>query len=200
MDQLYLWVKDPPPQEVIRQELLSAICHDYRIKTHAFTYVQAYIAKSCPVFWQWISTRLKTSTRLMRFYVTEPYGRLPPHIDGAPITVPFGLNFPVLNCGGTTMTWYDVAADDVERWRDHNEHGYMSSYRLRTAAEERSRVLARLEITSPCFVRNDIMHSVENPNDSWRIMLSIRFPLDAVLYRSISEVIDCAVTDRRPDS
>lgn len=195
MDQLYLWVKDPPPQEIIQQELLAAICHDYRIKTHAFTYIQSYIARKCPVFWQWLAPRLRTETRLMRFYVTEPYGRLPPHIDGAPVTVPFGLNFPVLNCQGTTMTWYGVDSDDVQRWNQHNAHGYMSSYKLREDAESRSTILQQLEITRPCFVRNDIMHSVENPRDTWRIMLSIRFPLHAQRYRTIAEVIDCEVSD-----
>lgn len=192
MQALYQWVKDPPDTAAISSELLSAIKHDHqRLGTHAFTYDQSYMQHHCPRLWQWLGPRIRVPTRLMRFYVTAPRSRLPAHIDGQPVSVPFGLNFPVLNCEGTEMRWYKVRDSDIEPWKQHSEQGYMSSSRLVDGAADRAELLDSVEITRPCFVRNDIMHSVENPRNTWRIMLSIRFPLDPQRYRTIKEVIDC---------
>ena len=190
MNELYKWIDNFDNLNNIQSELLRAITHDYRQKTHAFTYPEKYIADMCPTFWKWLKPRLYVPTRLLRFYVTAPHSELSPHIDGAPVTVPFGLNIPVLNCESTTMTWWDVPKDQIKFFEQHEKYGYMSSYKLREPALATNRILERIEINRPCFVRNDIMHSIENDRDTWRIMLSIRFPLHTIRWRTLEEVMD----------
>jgi len=190
MEALYKWIDHFEDLGLIQQELLAAIQHDYRKHTHAFTYPQQYIAEQCPRFWSWLAPRLLTDTRLMRFYVTAPRSELAPHIDGAPVTVPFGLNIPVLNCEDTTMTWWRVPQDHITRWQEHGDYGYMSSYKMIAGARSSAQIWDQITVARPCFVRNDIMHSVENPRDTWRIMLSIRFPLHPVLWRRLDQVME----------
>jgi hypothetical protein len=190
MQELYRWIDNFDNLDIIQSELISSISHDYKQKTHAFTYPEKYIADRCPTFWNWLRPRLFITTRLMRFYVTAPCSELPPHIDGAPITVPFGLNIPVLNCESTTMTWWQVPNDHIEVFQDHRNYGYMSSYKLVEGAKDTAEIIERIEIDRPCFVRNDIMHSVENNRDTWRIMLSIRFPLHKTRWRTLEEVMN----------
>lgn len=175
-----------PEFDIIQKEVLDSITEDYNSnKTFAFNYDIFETAKRCPKFMSWFLPRNKAPVRLIRFYVTKPYGYLNPHIDGGlPYTSPFGLNIPILNCENTKMFWFEY--DSEEEYPTKPDGYYVAIF---PRNPDRLRKIGELEITKPYFVRNDIMHSVENYNNGPRIMLTVRWPLHSTKYRTLEEVM-----------
>lgn len=187
MDELYKHITIPNFEEVQR-ELLESINYDYVSRgLHAQNFSEEHLTNRCPTFMSWLKSKSKRKFRLLRFNFTPAYSELPHHIDGSFVSVPFGLNVPVLNCHNTKMTWYQCSKE--------NQNGYSTGYgndqHLITPIDvSKLVIIEELELTKPCFVRNDIMHNVKNLNNAVRIMFTVRWDLHPTKFRTIDEVID----------
>jgi hypothetical protein len=187
MKELYKFIKIPN-FDIIQQELLNCIKHDYKSKgLHAFNYEEAYLAESCPTFYAWFKPKIKMPVRMFRFYITPPGEKLKPHIDGNKIraTVPFGLNIPVAGAENTYQIYHDCPPDNIQGGL---KMGYMGG--MHPIDVDRLKEIYRLEILQPCFTNNEVMHSVENTSADFRVMFTVRWILDPIAGRQIDEVID----------
>lgn len=186
MEELYKFVNIPNFREV-QTELLNAIDYDYQSKgKHAKNYTAGYMKLKCPTLMNWLNGKNKSHYRLLRFYFTPPNGALEHHIDGNTPTVPFGLNIPVINCENTSMTWWNC---DEDNFRIPNpDNGYLGAITPKDLSK--ITVKDKLELIKPCFTRNNIMHSIENPNNTTRIMFTVRWGLHPTKFRTIDEVMD----------
>jgi len=188
MDKLYQFV-DIPNLERVQQELLNSIQHDYKLhdRPHAFTYNLEYVAKTCPTLMQWLIPKCKLPLRLLRYYVTPPRQNLGIHIDGGynSPTVPFGLNIPVIGVKDTYQIFYKCDSDNMY---GNTPDGYNQS--LHPKDVSKLVPIDKVEITTPCFTNNSVMHNVENNTDEYRIMFVIRWYLHQTKAREIEEVIN----------
>ena len=186
MEELYRFVNVPNFNKV-QTELFNAIDYDYQSKgKHAKNYTPDYMRLKCPTLMTWLDAKTKTHYRLLRFYFTPPNMVLGHHVDGVYPTVPFGLNIPVMNCENTTMTWWDCSVDNL--YIPTPGGGYLGS--ITPIDVSKTTVRDKLELIKPCFTRNNIMHSVENPNNTFRIMFTVRWVLHSTKFRTIDEVMD----------
>ena len=187
MEELYKYVTIPNFKEVQR-ELLESINYDYASKgLHAQNFSEEHLTNTCPTFMSWLKSKSKREFRLLRFNFTPAYSELPHHIDGSFISVPFGLNVPVLNCHNTKMTWYQCSKE--------NQNGYSTGssndqHSITPIDVSKLEIIEELELTKPCFVRNDIMHTVKNLNNAVRIMFTVRWDLHPAKFRTINEVMN----------
>jgi hypothetical protein len=186
-----LWIPiNIPNFEEIQKELLNMITIEPNVtKTHAVSIDEAIMMEKCPLFMSWLIPRKKQTVRMYRFYITEPYGHLGAHIDGGKnLKVPFGMNIPVLNCQNTFHIFYDCDEDNIKS--DFNK-GYLGGCVPidRSLIKEKT----RLEITRPYFTRNDVLHSIENNNPTYRIMFTVRWALHPTKARNIDEVFDFGI-------
>jgi hypothetical protein len=186
MEELYKFV-NIPNFDKIQLELLNAIDYNYQSKgKHAISYQPSYMRSKCPELMEWLDLRTKLPYRILRYYFTPANDVLEHHIDGSNPRVPFGLNIPVLNCANTTMTWWNCDEDNF--YIPKPIGGYLGSITPKNIAK--ITIKDRLELVRPCFTKNDVMHSVENPNNTIRIMFTVRWFLHSTKARTIEEVID----------
>lgn len=181
-----LWIPfDIPNFKEVQKELSSFVnINQTGTKTHAFTVEQNQMIEKAPTFMEWFLPRNKMPVRIYRFYITEPKGRLHIHIDGfKDCKVPFGMNIPVKNCQNTEHIFYECAEENL---RDANKNGYLGG--CIPVDYNKIKKIGSLEITSPHFTRNDVMHTVRNNNDDYRIMFTVRWELHPTKARTIEEV------------
>lgn len=187
MEELYKYV-NIPNFEYIQQELLNSLW-DYEYKSkglHAANFTEEFLCERCPTLMSWLKLRSKSAFRLLRFYFTPGYGELSPHIDSSFITVPFGLNIPVLNCENTKMIWYNCSPQNQGKPEAIN--GYLQG--IQPLNSNILEVIDQIELVKPCFIKGDVMHSVKNFHESWRIMFTVRWGLHPIKFRKIEDVID----------
>lgn len=183
-----LWLSvDIPDFERIQNELYQLVEIEPGVtKTHAYSVDEKLMAERCPLFMSWFLPRKKQNVRIYRFYITEPFGHLGAHIDGGKILkVPFGMNIPVANCENTSHIFYDCDEDNIQT---ELKEGYLGG----CVPKDRSLIkeISRLEITKPYFTRNDVLHSVENNNPTYRVMFTIRWALHPTIARNLEEVFN----------
>lgn len=186
MQELYRYVHIPNFEE-IQHELIKSINYDYASKgLHACTFSEEHMTEHCPKLMQWLKSRSKSQIRLLRFYFTPGHAELAPHVDSSFITVPFGLNIPVLNCHNTKMLWYNCPKENLVMGAVQSSylHG------LTPIDNSKLEIIEDLEITKPCFVKGDVMHGVKNFNDDIRIMFTVRWGLHPIKFRNIEDVMD----------
>lgn len=186
MKELYIPFSIPRLEEITK-ELLTAIDHDYKEpkKPHAFTYSTSYMQKHCPLFMSWLNPKLKTPVRLFRYYVTPPHQKLGAHIDGTDPRVPFGLNIPLIGSKNTFHSYYDTEPDNLE-YKTLN--GYLGG----TQPKDLSKIkkICDLEITRPYIMNNEVLHSVSNESDEYRVMFTVRWGIHKTLFRNVEDVMD----------
>jgi hypothetical protein len=189
MEELYRYVHIPNFEE-IQRELIESINYDYSSQgLHAQNFTEEYMTEKCPKLMNWLKVKSKSKFRLLRFYFTPGHAELLPHIDSSFITVPFGLNIPVLNCHNTKMTWYHCSKENQSLPVVKN--GYLQG--VCPIDPSKLEIIEELELTKPCFVKGDVMHGVKNFNNTVRIMFTVRWGLHPIKFRSIDEVMD--ITD-----
>jgi hypothetical protein len=176
-----------PNLELVQKELLEAIEHDYKVavKPHAFVYVESYMQEKCPTFMSWLKPKLKQPVRIYRYYVTPPYQKLPIHIDGASITVPFGLNIPVTGCKNTMHTYYKTPKSNLSYV---GGAGYLA--RCEPKDYTKLEKVVDLEIDRPYVTNNEEFHSVTNDTDGYRIMFTVRWAVHPTKFRTVYDVMD----------
>lgn len=183
-----LWIPfDIPKFETVQHELSTFVDLENRsLKTHAFTVSEEEMIEKSPTFMEWFLSRNKMPVRIYRFYLTEPKGRLHIHIDGyKDLRVPFGMNIPVKNCQNTEHIFYQCNEDNL---KDADKDGYLGG--CIPIDYNKIKKIDSLELISPHFTRNDIMHTVRNHNETYRVMFTVRWELHPTRARSIEEVFD----------
>jgi len=170
----------------IQKELIDLVDIDSKKLTHAYSVDEKIIIQKCPIFTNWLFSKKKMPIRAYRFYITEPYGKLGPHIDGTKtLRSPFGLNIPLKNYNNTYMHFYDCPEENI---KNLFKNGYLGGCvpKDKHALVEK----CKLELINPYFVRNDIMHSISNPNPTYRIIFTVRWILHPTKGRTIQEVFN----------
>lgn len=116
-----------------------------------------------------------------RIFQTAPNNSLAIHVDGTnewPKLL--ALNIPIIGCKNTSMDWWT----NVHPTESTHTNEYGKNIQLFDGVN--NQVITQLELTEPCMVRIDIPHSVNNPTEQRRIILTVRFmpePLD--FYNSL---------------
>ena len=95
----------------------------------------------------------------------SPNSEFPVHIDSGISKA--ALNIPLLNCEGTYTHWYSSDHELVE----HAHHGNGKYLGIN---KEFCQLLDTVEMSSPHIIDIGTLHNVVNPNNTWRILLSIR--------------------------
>jgi len=185
MDDLYTII-DLPDLEDCQRELLGLVS-DHDQSSRAWSISEDDLARASPRFWSWFTAHSIRPLTMLRVFVTAPRGHLQVHIDGdSRLAYPFSLNIPIQGTENTTHTFWDPGPLGKLNLRDVPLAHYLSA--CVPLNPRQISVLERIEILSPCFVKSDCLHSVENPKDSPRIMLSLRWDCHPELYRQPGDV------------
>jgi hypothetical protein len=104
-------------------------------------------------------------------FVRAPRVRAPIHVDGDSEDKLryLAINLPIANCAGTYQNYYAIPTSNLEFIEDRGNR-----YRAYTK-EARPEIIDKVEITEPYLLRVDMPHDVDNEQDTYRVMLSIRF-------------------------
>jgi hypothetical protein len=172
---------------LFQEELIKSLPLNFKDNgLHAFNRDEETMSAMCPNLMSWLKSRSKMPFRLLRYYVTPPRTNLGAHIDGyKAVSVPLGLNFPVIGYHNTYQIYYDCAVDNLA---DKNKGDYLDGVVPKDSTTLKE--IARFEINKPGFVRNDVMHSVENATDHWRVVFIVRWILHPFIGRTIEEVFN----------
>ena len=160
----------------IRQEL--KVARDWSsMKKMAWVPPTGWLQTKCPISYQWIESVREREIQLIRFHLTPPRGKLNIHIDGT-IENPrvHALNIPVMNYENAFMRWYDYS--DKSNWKNDYVEPREELYNAKGGVpidESKCVVTDETIIDRPTFLRTDTPHSINNPNDGVRVILSIRF-------------------------
>ena len=160
----------------IRQEL--KVARDWSsMKKMAWVPPTGWLQTKCPISYQWIESVREREIQLIRFHLTPPRGKLNIHIDGT-IENPrvHALNIPVMNYENAFMRWYDYS--DKSNWKNDYVEPREELYNAKGGVpidESKCVVTDETIIDRPTFLRTETPHSIDNPNDGVRVILSIRF-------------------------
>lgn len=122
--------------------------------------------KQIDLYDRWITTSMCT---------IPPGQNYPLHIDSLNNTGRFvALNIPIINCENTYTTWYDAEVKELI-W--DKLHGHIdSTYDEACHCDwDTSKEIKRVESKDPMLINVSIPHSVFNPTDKFRFLVSTRF-------------------------
>ena len=147
------------------------------IKKMVWVPPSGWLESECPISHQWIESVREREIQLIRFHLTPAFGKLNIHIDGT-LENPrvHALNIPVINYENALMRWYDYS--DKSNWKNdyvepreelNNAKGGVPINPTKCV------VVDKTIIDRPTFLRTDTPHSIDNPNDGVRVILSVRF-------------------------
>ena len=130
------------------------------------------IRNHTPIFSNYLAENLKKFPILFRCYNSPPFGGLGPHIDNLPTARnKIGLNIPLAGTKNTFMNYYDTPSDNLEI--THNQgFGRMPAQLIKD--KNRLVLIDSLEIDQPTLLRTDVIHSVTNPNETYRLVLGMK--------------------------
>ena len=149
---------------------------------------KGWMQEKAPKCYNWIETVKEYDTAHIRFHLIPPRGRMNIHVDGTlenPYTISYGkvnvksvygLNIPIMNYENAIMKWYDYS--DKSNWKNDYVEPRDLLFNSRGGVpidSSKCVVVDQTVIDRPTAVRTDIPHSVDNPNDGTRVLLSIRF-------------------------
>lgn len=130
------------------------------------------ICTRTPIFFNYLVKNLKTIPILFRFYNSPPFGGLGPHIDNLPTARNrIGFNIPLAGTKNTLMQYYDTPSDNLEIALSQG-FGAMPAQIIKD--KSKLVLIDSVEIDQPTFVRTDRIHSVTNPNKTYRLVLGIK--------------------------
>jgi hypothetical protein len=188
---------DIPNLEIIQQELISTISHDFinKKETHSWLAKPKDIFLNCPTLSNFLSPRLRRPLGQIKFYCTPPWQILDPHVDGSGNSkIPFGLNIPLMNTDNTYQVWYYCPPENttkrvVPNRKDLYTTGYLSSSEVPKDMLSLP-IIEQLELNVPAVTKTDIMHSVFNPTNNIRLVAVFRWGLSKIDYSEIEEVLN----------
>jgi len=185
VDDLYITLDCPDLDQYQRQ--LQSLVPDDQITSRAWSLAPLDIQRASPGFWQWFESHSLRPLTMLRLFVTAPWGHLQVHIDGdSTLAYPFSLNVPIRGTENTWHTFWDPGPLGRSNLRDVPLAQYLSA--CVPLDPRQISIKEQIEIVKPSFVKSDYLHSVENPKDTTRVMLSLRWDCHPELYRHPSTV------------
>lgn len=122
--------------------------------------------KSVDLYDRWITTSMCT---------IPPHQNYPLHIDSLHCEERFiALNIPIINCDNTFTAWYEAEIDKLiwDKLHGHIDITYDAACHCKW---ETSKEVKRVESYEPMLINVSVPHSVFNPNDKYRFLVSSRF-------------------------
>lgn len=145
------------------------------------------MADRCPLFHNYILSKSLMPLRFYRIYSTPGNGKLNPHIDGGQMhKSPLGLNVPIHGCTNSVMKWFDGSNASII----NGYFGYGGLPACRILNEHELKCTEQIEVDRPTFVRTDFIHSVENYNNTPRVLLSVRWAYTKTKGKFFDQVWD----------
>ena len=188
-----------PNIKIIQQEIWSFVKPEMLTdQTRGFTIKENDLFSNAPTLMSWFSKTFDHQPVMHRLYVTSPQGNLRHHIDGfMKLPAMYSLNIPIHNCIGTKHIYWKCDDDNkINGCDDKGEN--RSKYGARFVIPKDIDKLEKInsyELTHPCFFRNDVMHSVENPTLDHRIVFAVRWELAPNKFRKLSDFVDYSKID-----
>ena len=171
MTELYRKIKIPN-FEIIKTELLTLVEPQISQNIRYWDLPVIEFCKFTPVFFEYILKNFYSFPKLFRFYNTPPFGALGPHIDNLSTAKNrIGFNIPLAGTKNTAMNYYDTPSDNLEI--THNL-GFGSMPAQLIKDKTRLVLINSLEVDQPTLLRTDVIHSVSNPNDTYRLVLGMK--------------------------
>lgn len=158
--------------EIIKTELLRLVDTQISQNIRYWDLPIVDFYKSTPTFYNYMLENFYSFPKLFRFYNTPPHGYLGPHIDNLPAAKnQIGFNIPLAGTENTAMNYYDTPSDNLEI--THNlGFGNMPAQLIKD--KTRLVLIDSFEMNQPALVRIDRIHSVSNPNDTYRLVLGMK--------------------------
>jgi hypothetical protein len=121
----------------------------------------------------------KCEAKSVILFGVPPHSKVNIHVDGYTAdrkdSSNFALNIPIQHCEQGVMHWYKGAYTLEEGMTPEKlKH-------LKIVWADEPEIAHSKIIDSPCIVRVDIPHNVENLSDHYRLILSIRFAPDLAI-------------------
>jgi len=164
---------DVPNLEVLISEILTMVSPQISQNLRFWDLPVIDFYKHTPTFFNYIKENFYRFPILFRFYNTPPFGKLTPHIDnvnGAKNKI--ALNIPLLGTKNTSMDYYTTVEDNL--YITHTEgKAYLPVQVIKD--ESQITIIDSLELDTPTLVRTDVIHGVKNNNDSYRLIMSLKF-------------------------
>jgi hypothetical protein len=172
MRELYKKIKIPN-FEIIKSELLALVSPQISQNLRYWDLPFSEFFKSTPVFCKYIENNFYRFPILFRFYNSPPFYELVPHIDNLPTAKNrIGFNIPLAGTENTAMNYYDTTNDNLEA----KISGGLGSLPTQFIKDETKLVLIdSFEVDQPTLLRTDAIHSVSNPNETYRLVLGMKF-------------------------
>ena len=165
---------DVPNLEVMVNEILTMVSPQISQNLRYWDLPMVDFYKHTPTFFNYIKGKTFCSfPRLFRFYNTPPNGMLGPHIDNiANASNQIGFNIPLSGTKNTFMNYYTTPEDNLDIRHD----GGFGSMPAQIIKDHTKLVLIdSIEIDKPTVLRTDLIHEVVNPNDSYRLVLGMKY-------------------------
>jgi len=122
--------------------------------------------KSVDLYDRWITTSMCT---------IPPHQNYPLHIDSLHCKDRFvALNIPIFNCENTYTVWYEAEIDKLI-WDKLHGHIHATYDAACHCKWETSVEVKRVESKDPMLINVSIPHSVFNPTERYRFLVSSRF-------------------------
>jgi hypothetical protein len=159
--------------EAIKSELLELVAPQISQNLRHWDVPLVEIYKSSPSIFNYIRENFYRFPILFRFYNSPPFYDLIPHIDNVPAAInKIGLNIPLAGTKNTVMNYYSTTADNLETKITGGLGGHPTQF---IKDQNRLVLLDSFEVDQPTLLRTDAIHSVSNPNDSYRLILGMKF-------------------------
>ena len=163
---------DVPDFNIMVEELLelSKTQIEQNLRYWDIKFIEFY--KNTPTFFKYISSNFYRLPILFRFYNTPPYGKLVAHIDNTQEAKnKIGFNFPLLGTTNTQMNFYYSPPDNVDL-----QYAGFEDMPVQLIKDKSKLILAdSIEIDKPTLLRTDSIHEVVNNNNSYRLVLGMKF-------------------------
>jgi hypothetical protein len=165
---------DVPNLEVMISEIMTMVSPQISQNLRYWDLSITDFYKLTPTFFKYITGKtFRSFPRLFRFYNTPPYGMLGPHIDNL-VTTPnkIGFNIPLSGTKNTFMNYYTTPEDNVSI----RVTGGFGAAAAQIIKDNTKLVLTdSIEIDKPTVLRTDLIHEVVNPNNSYRLVLGMKY-------------------------
>jgi hypothetical protein len=164
---------DIPNLKVMSNEILTMVSPQISQNLRFWDLPVIDFYKHTPTFFNYIKENFYRFPILFRFYNTPPNGMLIPHIDNL-VTAPnkIGFNIPLSGTKNTFMNYYTTPEDNL----GVTLNGGFGSMPAQIIKDKTKLVLIdSFEVDQPTLLRTDMIHSVDNPNDSYRLILGMKF-------------------------
>lgn len=165
---------DVPNLDIMIAEILTMVSPQISQNLRYWDLPISDFYKATPTFFKYIfGGTFRSIPKLFRFYNTPPYGMLGPHIDNFNTAKnKIGFNIPLSGTKNTFMNYYTTTEDNIDIARDG---GFGSAPAQIVKDESKLVLIDSIEIDKPTILRTDLIHEVINQNNSYRLVLGMKY-------------------------